>query len=411
MVNTNLIELLQNLHKLSTDSSLNGHYLTFSFDRSRKDAVSECVCNIETSFKLQIDEVVNHSEDFISEVTINTATPEDVSTSIFSTYLALFNSHFNLALEGKLNDTNTNFVLLENEYDSRELGGKFLNLQKWFKLFTLLSNSYVREDKSKDAKFYLIEELEDEKKIKSHELVINNAIIRDRFSEIADYPETAFDFGTDDNYSVEKKLICQSALLKITKNCKLSSKYKLLEVMKSPKSLIDLFDNNFAFYTKKYSIDKFTREVEIAKIEYFEKINAIIHDNQAKALSIPVVILGTSLLRSWNTMSALLILTAMVLALYLVVLNLEHKKQAIDDCESSAEKALEHLAEKTSNSNNLHDSTQKSANALDEIILKSKAAKTLINNIMWGTFLASLVWVIYMICLLLNNTSGCPLSS
>ncbi|CAH6866740.1 putative phage membrane protein [Vibrio chagasii] len=411
MTNTNLLELLQNLHDLSTDSCLKGHYLTFSFDGNHRDAVSECVCSIEAALSSQIDEVIKGADEVISEVTLNIAAPEDVSTYVFGSYLALFNSHFNLALEGKLNKTNSRFVLLQKEYDAKELEFKFLNLQKWFNFFRLLSNSYVREDKTKDAKFYLIEELEDEKKIKSHELIINNSIIRDSFEGIADYPEASFDFGTDDNYSVEKKLICQSALLKITKNCKLGSRYKLLEVMKSPKKLIDLYDHNFAFYTKKYSIDKFTREVEVAKIEYFEKINAIIHDNQAKALSIPVVILGTSLLRGWNTMSALLILTAMVLALYLVVLNLEHKKQAIDDCESSAKKALEHLAEKTSDSNNLSDSKEKTVNALDEIILKSKAAKKLINNIIWGTFLASLVWVIYMFCLLLNKTSGCPLSS
>ncbi|MCG9728211.1 hypothetical protein [Vibrio brasiliensis] len=389
--------------------STQGRFLHIQFDGSSNQEVVGIVDALK-----QGNNPCLSNEDIETDAQGNIESIHVVTTRlrVFQTFRALFNSYFSLVIEGQLQSDKQNYILLDRSFSNRDLYSEFVSLQRWLNLFKSLTKNFIYQNSNSEIKFYLFEELESEKKVKTHELVIKSSDTYDNFRDIVPFPNGAFEFPEDDAYTVEKTLICKSALIKTVKSIKSKSEtdQELLRVMKNPSEFIENYDTGYEFYTKKYSIDKFTRDLEVSKIEYFEKINAIIHDNQAKALAIPVVILGTSLLRSWNLMSAILILTAMLLALYLVVLNLDHKISAIQDCVKSADKALNFLKENTSTSNNLSESTSMASSVLDEIKAKGDTAEDLLKNIRLGTFLGAFVWVVYMVCFYLNSAGKCPLS-
>ncbi|WP_332414062.1 hypothetical protein [Vibrio gigantis] len=402
---------INSLLSLSTGAAnIQGRYLSIHFPSSNSDEVARISDILKQGGPpcLTDDNIDKRADGSIESVHIT----KDRLVRIFQTFRALFNSYFSLALEGELKSEHESFVLLDKSYANKDIYGQFKTFQGWLNLFKSLTKNFIYQNNNSEIKFYLFEELEDEKKVKSHELVITNADVHDNFFDISPFLHNQFFFGEDDRYAVEKNLICKSALIKTIKSIKAKSltDKELLKIMITPTDLLENYESGYEFYTKKYSIDKFTREVEVAKIEYFEKINAIIHDNQAKALTIPVVILGTSLLRSWDVMSAILILTAMLLALYLVVLNLEHKITAINDCVESAQKALGHLTERTPTTNNLLESSSMASKIFIEIKDKGKSAECLLKNIRLGTCLAAIVWLIYMVCFYLNSSGTCPLS-
>lgn len=405
-MNNQILATLRDLDALSSDGvSIHGRYLKFSFGEENSAQVTAAVRalqNLDAS-RIRDEDIEYSANQTIRELHF----AKSGLPRIYSQVLALNNEYFSSAINNQLTEDHQLFLLADRAVDTTLLYDKFNNLQTWINLFKEITGNYRIESSNNKITFYLVETLEDDKKIKTHELEISNTETVEQLLNIGSLPSQV-DFGNDENYAAEKKLICKSALLKSVKSQ--GNQSKLLRIMINSEFFVNTFMNNYEFYIKKFSIDKFTRDIETTKIEYFEKINSIIHDNQAKALSIPVVILGTSLLRSWNVMSAVLILTAMVLALYLVVLNLEHKMTAIEDCKKSAKKALNHIADTTSTERNLSTSSELADNIYTEIETKSEKAVSLLKNIRIGVFSASLVWLIYMVCFYLSSTSTCPLS-
>lgn len=403
------IACLNSLYALSPDGAIaDGRYLVMSFDGTQNDTVESLLSELT---RIRPQSISNPEHDI--ERDSDTGHVHRVSIvrsglNIHNSFNALFNHYFPLAIKGELEEElHSKYFLFDKSYNNKPIYEKFSALQNWIVWLKKVTRNYFYEDNDSSVVFYLIETLEDDKKVKTHDITLSSEVLLNQLFNIQEMPNELC-FGSDENYAAEKVLIAKSALTKTLKSSTFN--FQLSQVLCSPDYLLNTFNNNYEFYIEKFSIDKFTREVETAKIEYFEKINAIIHDNQAKALSIPVVILGTSLLKSWDLMAAILILTAMILALYLVMLNLEHKIAAITDCIDSAEKALSNINDLNTEEYNLSGSTNQIRNVYEEIDNKGTSAIKLLKNIRFGTCCAALVWLIYMVCFYMNSTSSCPLS-
>ncbi|WP_061007613.1 hypothetical protein [Vibrio sp. CUB2] len=403
MNNSTILKHLNQLLQVSGQKAeIDGRYLVFQFLSNCDDRIAgtiDALRDIGDGRSLIMDEDMEKHKDDKYITTLVVAT--DGVNHIYQNYQAMFNDYFKLAIKGELKAKHRDFFFATPGDSHAEIARRFESLQSWLNLFKSLTRNYIYSSNYNEVCFFLIEEIEEQKKIKSHEFVISSKDTKLNFDELTEFPAKELGFKKqDDAYTVEKKLVCKSALLKTLKGrIKLGDKNGLLSIIMKPTDFIENFDIGYEFYTSKYSIDKFTREIETAKIEYFEKINAIIHDNQAKALSIPVVILGTSLLRSWNPMSAVLIVAAMLLAVFLVVLNLRHKIVAINDCETSAKKALSIIAESTTNENNMENSSSSLDGVFIEIQVKTKAAKKLLNRINIGILVGVGVWGVYLFML------------
>ncbi|MEC6814553.1 hypothetical protein VXS05_05730 [Photobacterium toruni] len=402
-MNSTVLKYLNDLYKLSSDSAISrGRYLIINFNGSNNRDVEELVNKLQ---QLTPDRLINEDIERSPDGAICSINFVKSTLKVYKSFREMVNVYFPLALKGELTEDHATFFLFDKQYSSKAVFKHFFALQDWVTWLKRVTGNFYSKDNDSQMIFYLIETIEDDKKVKTHEASITSSHVFEQLFSIKEIP-AEMKFEGDENYAAEKNLIAKSALTKILK----STNFDLLNVICNPESLLHTFKHNYEFYIRKFSIDKFTREIEIAKIEYFEKINAIIHDNQAKALSIPVVILGTSLLRSWNVMSAILILTAMVLALYLVILNLNHKTEAIEDCITSAGKALENIDQTTSYQDSLSLSSGDIDNVLTQIDIKGKKAIKLLNNIKLGIVCAASVWFVYMVSFYLNSSGTCPFS-
>jgi len=213
--------------------------------------------------------------------------------------------------------------------------------------------------------------------------------------EINEFP-TPLDISENCIYNIEKLLVLKIATLSTIKST--IEKFSLTsDILCNADEFIERYEKGYEFYINKYSIDKIIREVEKAKIDYFEKINNIINDNQTKSMSIPAIILGTSLVRSWNLSSAALIISSMLLAVYWVYLNLIHKIDSIDDCVKSAEKVLNHVRNEQISEVEILTSKCIFKSSISEIEDKSISAKKTIYKMIYSIFIAIFIWAIYLI--------------
>ncbi|MCC4860126.1 hypothetical protein BCU71_07885 [Vibrio lentus] len=405
-MNNDILKCLKDLYTLSNNSAVSsGRYLIINFDGSQNEEVEGLVTKLR---QLAPERLIEDDVDRSSDGSICSINYVKSTLNVYRSFREMVNAYFPLAVNGQLEkETHEAFFLFDKSYSTKPVFECFEALQNWIIWLKRVTGNYYTKDSDSKIVFYLVETIEDDKKVKTHELEITSSRVFNQLMKIKSIP-SELKFKGDERYAAEKNLIAKSALTKTLKSA--SFNFNLLSVICDSESLLHTFKHNYEFYIHKFSIDKFTREIESAKIEYFEKINAIIHDNQAKALSIPVVILGTSLLRSWDVMSAILILTAMVLALYLVFLNLDHKTEAIEDCIKSAEKALENIDQTTNYQDSLSQSSDDIGNVFKQIEVKGKAAIKLLSNIKLGIVCAALVWLVYMVCFYLNSSGTCPLS-
>lgn len=405
-MNSDILKCLNDLYTLSSGSAQShGRYLIINFDGSQNEEVEELVAKLQL---LAPDRLIDDDVDRSSGGSICSINFVRSTLNVYQSFRELVNAYFPLAVNGQLTkETHESFFLFDKSYSQKPIFECFDALQDWISWLKRVTGNFYTKDNDSKIIFYLVETIEDDKKVKTHELDLTSANFFNQLMNIKKIP-SELKFEGDERYAAEKNLIAKSALTKTLKSSTFD--FNLLSVICDSESLLHTFKHNYEFYIHKFSIDKFTREIESAKIEYFEKINAVIHDNQAKALSIPVVILGTSLLRSWDAMSAILILTAMVLALYLVILNLDHKTEAIKDCIKSAEKALENIDQTTNYQDSLFQSSGDIDNVYKQIEGKGTNAIKLLSNIKIGIICAALVWLIYMVCFYLNASGTCPFS-
>ncbi|HCM1570195.1 TPA: hypothetical protein N2955_002170 [Vibrio parahaemolyticus] len=406
-MNSDILKCLKDLYTLSSDSAeSHGRYLIIKFNGSQNEDVEELVRRLQL---LAPDRLIDSDVDRSSDGSISAINFVRSTLNVYQSFRELVNAYFPLVVNGQLEkEKHEAFFLFDKSYSQKPVFECFDALQDWITWLKRVTGNFYTKDNNSKIIFYLVETIEDDKKVKTHELDLTSSNIFNQLMNIKNIP-SELKFKGDERYAAEKNLIAKSALTKTLKSSTVD--FNLLSVICDSESLLHTFKHNYEFYIHKFSIDKFTREIESAKIEYFEKINAIIHDNQAKALSIPVVILGTSLLRSWNVMSAILILTAMVLALYLVILNLDHKTEAIKDCIKSAKKALENIDQTTSYQDSLSQSSGDVDNVFTQIENKGTSATKLLSNIKIGIICAALVWLVYMVCFYLNSSGTCLLNA
>ncbi|WP_300478298.1 hypothetical protein [Shewanella sp.] len=317
----------------------------------------------------------------------------------FSNYQEFFNEYLKLALKSELSEIHKFCYVHENE-NYQDKVNAFLNLQKWINLFKKVTKNYFYSHDHNSITFHIFEDVDSDKKVRKHEIIIDSEETQLNLMKINKFP-ASLDISENCIYNIEKHLVLKIATLSTIKSK--DDNFSLTrDILCNADEFIERYEKGYEFYINKYSIDKIIREVEKAKIDYFEKINNIINDNQTKSMSIPAIILGTSLVRSWNLSSAALIISSMLLAAYWVYLNLTHKIESIDDCVISAEKVLDHVKNEQVSEVEKIVSECIFKNSIKEIKKKSKSAKNTICKMIYSIFIAIFIWAIYLI-LNINN--------
>lgn len=317
----------------------------------------------------------------------------------FSNYQEFFNEYLKLALKSELSEIHKFCYVHENE-NYQDKVNAFLNLQKWINLFKKATKNYFYSHDHNSITFHIFEDVDSDKKVRKHEIIIDSEETQLNLMKINKFP-ASLDISENCIYNIEKHLVLKIATLSTIKS-KADNFSLTRDILCNADEFIERYEKGYEFYINKYSIDKIIREVEKAKIDYFEKINNIINDNQTKSMSIPAIILGTSLVRSWNLSSAALIISSMLLAAYWVYLNLTHKIESIDDCVISAEKVLDHVKNEQVSEVEKIVSECIFKNSIKEIKKKSKSAKNTICKMIYSIFIAIFIWAIYLI-LNINN--------
>lgn len=384
-----VVKHLKKLQKLAKSGfTATARYIEFEITPERDAAARELVCAIEEYTNELRFEIRNSKVSFSK----NSQLP------LFSNFQELFNQYFPLCLKGDLGEQHQEFIVLDESSvpSDCDVFQQFDRVQEWILLCKdVIDNNHV--EKSKKLNFYIAEELESEKMVKSRCLTISNSEVSKIFGKIIALPDE-FKFAEDRSFMVEKRAVLKSTFLKSYKKSKDESVI-VTEVMQNPSAFQRLFQSDYEFYTRKYSIDKVTREVEQAKIEYLDKINGIIHDNQAKALAIPVILFGTALVRDWGLQAILLLASAMVLALYFVNLSLEHKKRSVNDLEDSARKVLGRIEYEHIDETSYGKNSELFEEAKEKVKNNAKHARDLLRNVQFGLFTGLLMWAAYIFCL------------
>ncbi|MEZ8308065.1 hypothetical protein AB6C57_05085 [Vibrio splendidus] len=321
--------------------------------------------------------------------------PSTVDLPIYGTFQELFNRLFPMCINGSFDEDHRDFFILDGSgFECDVAYQQFIRLQSWVAVCKqTIENHHIAEN-NKTLNLYIVEELESEKQVKTRCLKISNPMIYNVFGSISEVPHD-FDIADDHHFAIEKKAVLKSTFLKFFK--KYNNESVITDhVIQDPLDFRKQFFNDYEFYTRKYSIDKVTREVESAKMEYLDKMNTIIHDNQAKALVIPAVLLGTALVRAWSLPAGVLLLTSMVLALFLVRLNLVHKRQSIEDCRDSAINVLGRLEYEQAGDSAPGSQSSLFLDAKTKINDNAKRANKLFNNIDFGLFMGLLTWLVYI---------------
>ncbi|MDH5918171.1 hypothetical protein [Vibrio splendidus] len=384
-----VVKHLKELQKLAKSGfTATARYIEFEIPPEYEVATLELVCAIE-GYTNELRFQIQKSKASFSK---NGQLP------LFSNFQELFNQYFPLCLKGDLGEQHQEFIVLDESSvpSDCDIFQQFDRIQDWILLCKdVIDNNHV--EKSKKLNFYIAEELESEKMVKSRCLTISNSEVSKVFGKIIALPDE-FKFAEDRSFMVEKRAVLKSTFLKSYKKSKDESVI-VTEVMQNPSAFQRLFQSDYEFYTRKYSIDKVTREVEQAKIEYLDKINGIIHDNQAKALTIPVILFGTALVRDWGLQAILLLASAMVLALYFVNLSLEHKKRSVNDLEDSARNVLGRIEYEHIDETSYGKNSKLFEEAKEKVKNNAKHARDLLRNVQFGLFAGLLIWAAYIFCL------------
>lgn len=311
----------------------------------------------------------------------------------FSSYQEFFNEYLKLSLKSELNDTHE-FCYVHGAECYQDKVIAFLNLQKWIELFKKVTKNYFYSNDQNSITFHIFEDVDSEKKVRKHELTMENERVESKLMEIEKFPPS-LEISNTCTYNIEKLLVIKIATLSTIKSK--NDNFELLnDIFCNADEFIERYEKGYEFYTNKYSIDKIIREVEKAKIDYFEKINNIINDNQTKAMSIPAIILGTSLVRSWSLSSIALIITSMLLAIFWVYLNLKHKTEFINDCVDSAKRVLDQVKNEQVGEIEKVASECIFKNTTKEVEDKATAANNTILKMKYSIVIAIFVWIIYL---------------
>lgn len=394
MDNATLILNLKSLVAISDSTHFDSFVFIFNLKPEKK-----------LEAKIITERIIDSNKDFFYELYkkngefLQVTFVKDKINNWFSNYQEFFNEYLKLALKSELSDAHQFCYVHENE-NYQDKVKAFLNLQKWINLFKKVTKNYFCSNDHNSITFHIFEDVDSDKKVRKHEVIIDSEEIQLKLMEINEFP-ASLDISENCIYNIEKLLVLKIATLSTIKS-KIDNFSLTSDILCNVDEFIERYEKGYEFYMNKYSIDKIIREVEKAKIDYFEKINNIINDNQTKSMSIPAIILGTSLVRSWNLSSAALIISSMLIAVYWVYLNLTHKIESIDDCVISAEKVLDHVRNEQVSEVEKIASKCIFKNSIKEIKNKSTSAKNTIHKMIYSIFIAIFIWAIYLI-LNINN--------
>ncbi|WBM59850.1 hypothetical protein M5X66_12710 [Providencia sp. PROV188] len=204
-----------------------------------------------------------------------------------------------------------------------------------------------------------------------------------------------------DLHSYERKLVLRTSLIELYNEFENENKNLLLiNILKSPNILWDLFYINYEIYINKYSINKVIHEIEIQKLDFLSKLNSLVQEHQTKSLSIPAVLVSTAIIKGWSLSGLLLIFIAMLLTCFVVILGISNAKKSLFDIMESSSKTMTYFAKENSDIDDLKLTTKINKITKDAIFKlenkKTDAEKTL-NKLEFMIFSSVAVWSLFVL--------------
>lgn len=204
-----------------------------------------------------------------------------------------------------------------------------------------------------------------------------------------------------DLHSYERKLVLRTSLIELYNEFENENKNLLLiNILKSPNILWDLFYINYEIYINKYSINKVIHEIEIQKLDFLSKLNSLVQEHQTKSLSIPAVLVSTAIIKGWSLSGLLLIFIAMLLTCFVVILGISNAKKSLFDIMESSSKTMTYFAKENSDIDDLKLTTKINKitkDAISKLENKKTDAEKTLNKLEFMIFSSVAVWSLFVL--------------
>ncbi len=174
----------------------------------------------------------------------------------------------------------------------------------------------------------------------------------------------------------------------------------LSDILKKPNKLWELFSLNYEIYINKYSINKVINDVEVQKLDFLNKLNALVQEHQTKSLSIPAVLVSTAIIKGWTSSGLLLIFVAMLLTCAVVIMGIRNAKNSLNDIIESSDKTMELFTKENTDDEDLILTRKVNnviTNALGKLRDKKESANRILTTLEGLIYFGCTVWFVFVL--------------
>lgn len=236
------------------------------------------------------------------------------------------------------------------------------------------------------------------KKITTYKLPLKN--LEDNFLIDIDTEPCDVDTLTSaDLHSYERKLVMRSSLIELYNESSQKEVF-LSDILKKPNKLWELFSLNYEIYINKYSINKVINDVEVQKLDFLNKLNALVQEHQTKSLSIPAVLVSTAIIKGWTSSGLLLIFVAMLLTCAVVIMGIRNAKNSLNDIIESSDKTMELFTKENTDDEDLILTRKVNnviTNALGKLRDKKESANRILTTLEGLIYFGCTVWFVFVL--------------
>ncbi|MEY0116862.1 hypothetical protein AB7W24_21795 [Providencia rettgeri] len=393
MSNEEILSLLLKIKEKATDFENDGTYHIWCFKRSDFEFVTkdiECLKGVNT---LSIE--VDYKLENIIKVSI-LLTPDIGWYQSIDEYFKILRGN----IRYNKNINYSFFIEGLSPSEIEEIACSSKAYIHWCDIFSKISDHVEYDNANMWPSYIFVMEGGKSQKITTYKLPLK-CIENDFLKTVKISPCDISTLTNVDLHSYERKLVLRTSLIELYNEFEDDNKYPLLvNILKAPNILWDLFYINYEVYINKYSINKVIHEIEIQKLDFLSKLNSLVQEHQTKSLSIPAVLVSTAIIKGWSLSGLLLIFIAMLLTCFVVIMGISNAKKSLLDIMESSNKTMTYFPKENYDIDDLKLTTKIKKITKDAILKlenkKDDAEKTL-NKLEFMIFSSAAIWSLFVL--------------
>lgn len=393
MSNEEILSLLLKIKEKATDFKNDGTYDTWCFEPSYFKLVEkdiEILKNIG-SLSLEIDSKLENL------IKVSMLLTNDIG------WYRSSDEYFKI-LRGKIRNNKiinySFFIEGLSSSDIEEIKFSSKAYVQWCDIFSKISDHVEYDNSNMWPSYIFVMEGGKTKKITKYKIPLK-CLENDFLKAVKISPCDISTLTNVDLHSYERKLVLRTSLIELYNEFENENKNLLLiNILKSPNILWDLFYINYEIYINKYSINKVIHEIEIQKLDFLSKLNSLVQEHQTKSLSIPAVLVSTAIIKGWSLSGLLLIFIAMLLTCFVVILGISNAKKSLFDIMESSNKTMTYFAKENSDIDDLKLTTKINKitkDAISKLENKKTDAEKTLNKLEFMIFSSVAVWSLFVL--------------